>query len=149
MKQQSVRAKVMKFASKNPNGFLAKEVTAAIDAPTKQVATALWALKKNGSLTHSIDDHLYKLTGVNKTVATETPDKPKREASEVVPVAMLNKAHSAYADVVGQLRAERDNHAEEVKTVKEKYEDSLAIIRYLEDKLFRAIQHDARRGRNS
>lgn len=136
MKKQSVREQIVKFANTQTDGFLAREVLNAIKAPAKQVTSALWLLKKNGVLAHDKANHRYKLTGVNKAPAL---------AADTVPISILNKAHSAYADLVGELQSER----EKVSKAKEQYEDALAIIRYLEDKLFRAIRHDARRGSNS
>lgn len=144
MKKITVRQQVMRFADKHPEGFTAAQAREAIKVTAKRLYVVLWQMKKAGVLTHDEAAHTYALTGVNKKkVAPEVPPPMVPMPEPQKPIVIKDtKEVSSLRFQVSQLK----KYNEEVE---ERYNDALAIVRYLEDKLFRAIQHDARRGSNT
>ena len=145
MKKQSVRQQVLNFANKHPDGFTAADVRKAIKADPKRLYVVLWQMKKSGELKHNDSTHIYSLsslTGVNKKPVVVKPEPPSTKPDYEI---MLKKADESYADLAARLQDERQRRTK----TEERYNDALAIVRYLEDKLFKAIQYDVRRGSNT
>lgn len=140
MKKLSARSQLVNFAKKHPEGFTVAQARQHVKGTPSRISVLLWQLKKDGELKHDPKTGIYVLTDVNK------PAETTNEVDEVKDLKnMLTRADSSYADLAGQLVAAKTEN----KKVKEHYEDALAIIRYLEDKLFKAIQYNARNGSNA
>lgn len=176
MKKKSLTQRIIHAATINPNGVTAQQLKAAVPNTGNAVSVALWKLKKTGVLSHDAKTGLYTLTGVNKSEAEAAPvvtdatpvvtdatpvvtavapkkkrgrpakpktitvtvhDKPSAEYKK-----MLERADETYADLAARMQWLQSEHVK----LGERHTDALAVIRYLEDKLFRAIQLDARRG---
>jgi hypothetical protein len=109
------------------NGGLPKsEIAKAIGLPSKRVGAPLWVLKDRGVI-ELTDDGLYKLTGVNTIVATTTVPKQDAQAKRDRKEVMELKERCLYL-----------NNALTSRT--EQLTDSLAIIRYLEDKFIKTVR---------
>ena len=144
----STTKKVIAFARTKPEGFKAAEVRAVIKGDPKRLYVALSTLKKKGALTHDAATGVYKLgeSMVNsKTVQVTAPTPEKKSKGFENLMSMVREENL-------KIKKERedaaltmlDNMLKEVQETSEKYQDALAIIRYLESKLITAIQHDAR-----
>lgn len=152
-KKSTISSYIMRVAKENPNGFSAATVREILPADRhNRLSTGLWLLKKRGVLSHNEAEGTYKLTAVNKSEATKA-QKPEvkrtyvRKAPTQQALVDMTREHqrqiTAYDVQITRLR-------EELRRADEKHNDALAIIRYLEDKLFKAIQFDARQnGRNA
>ena len=159
MKRKSLTQQIVHAATINPDGVTATQMKNATGRTGNVVSVALWKLKKDGVLTHDPKTGVYKLTPVNKTPDADTaaPTEPKRKrgrpAKKVKLLtttsdqsikqyqATLKRADESYADLAARMMHLR----EDFRSLTERHEDALAIIRYLEDKMFTAIRHDARR----
>lgn len=160
MKKKSLTQRIIHAATINPNGVTAAQIKNAVPNTGNAVSVALWKLKKEGVLSHDIKTGVYKLTGVNKSEAEATPvvpaATPKKRGRPVKKLTVtVNDAPPAFKESreisnlkfqVSQLGSELGDMTERAAKLNVQYEDALAVIRFLEDKLFRAIQHDARRG---
>lgn len=145
MKKFNTREQVIAFAKQNPDGFKSADVRAAVKAKANRISVMLWHLKKQGVLEHDINTGVYKLTGVNKSEATPTPTPAP--APKPTPKATPKAASKPTLDIHYERLAER--HVELRDTCDKlnvQYQDALAVIRWLEEKLIKAIQYDARRG---
>ena len=101
------------------------------------ISTALWNLKQIGVISHA-DNGEYILTNVNKTQEQVTPVKAEPKVND----RRLQDA-LAKAEIWRESAQSKHMIAEKLNV---KYEDALAVIRYLEDKLFKLIQSNARNG---
>lgn len=162
MKKKSLIQQIINAATINPNGVTAAQIKNAVPNTKNAVSVALWKLKRDGVLTHDPKTGVYKLTDVNKSVAPDaTPAAPapasakpkaKPRAKTITTVtsdksikeyqATLKRADESYADLAARMM----NLRKDFDGLRERHEDALAIIRYLEDKMFKVIQFDARRG---
>jgi hypothetical protein len=95
------------------------------------ISTALWNLKQIGAISHA-DSGEYTLTPVNKT------EKPAPKVND----RRLQDA-LAQANIWREEAQSKTMIAEKLNV---RYEDALAVVRYLEDKLFKLIQSNARNG---
>ena len=95
------------------------------------ISTALWNLKQIGVISHA-DSGEYTLTPVNKT------EKPAPKVND----RRLQDA-LAQANIWREEAQSKTMIAEKLNV---RYEDALAVVRYLEDKLFKLIQSNARNG---
>lgn len=124
--KKSVGSKILAFAKERGGWFSATDVRQAIKAKPERIYVELSVLKKKGLLNHDAAARKYILNQNSKTVQVTAPTaaqpKPKQPAFD--PAIML------------------DNILKQVQQTEEKYEDALAIIRYLENKLYVAIQRD-------
>jgi hypothetical protein len=110
-----------------------------------RISVVLWQLKKAGVITHNLKTGFYSLTPVNKT---EEPVEQPKAQPKVAPAVTERQLHIAQRDAKywKELAEERHELATKLNV---KYEDALAIVRYLEEKLFKAVQFNTRNGRNS
>lgn len=121
--------------------------------PKNQIATALWKLRTKGVL--SKDDNTGKytvLTGVNAPAPAEVKPKAKAKPKAVAKPAaedkLAKRLHVAERDA--KYWAERANDINNAyQKLRLGHEDALAIIRYLENKLYVALQMVAKNGSNS
>lgn len=132
--------------------------------PKNQIATALWRLRAKGVL--SKDDNTGKytvLTGVNAPAPAEVKPKTAPKAKAKAPTkrpphttAELNKKlKEANEEIVywskqyHELAHKKAVTHEQWLNLRQQHEDALAIIRYLENKLYVALQQVAKNGSNS
>jgi hypothetical protein len=101
------------------------------------ISTAIWNLKKIGVVVHYADSGEYTLTSVNKT-EKPTPAKAEPKVNDRRLQEALAEAH------IWRENAQSKTMIAEKLNVR--YEDALAVVRYLEDKLFKLIQSNARNG---
>jgi len=171
MKKKSLTQRIIHAATINPNGVTAQQIKNAVPNTPNAVSVAFWKLKKEGVLSHDPKTGLYTLTGVNKSEAEATPvvadatptapkpvakkrGRPAKPKAKTITVTvndkpsveykrMLERADATYADLAARMQWLQGEHVK----LGEQHTDALAVIRYLEDKLFKAIQIiDARRG---
>jgi hypothetical protein len=141
MKKPTMRTRLINFANKHPEGFTVAQAREGLKSTSSRCSVLLWKMKKDGELTHDAKTKQYKLTGVNKAPAL--PAAPKAEKPIVLaPKGSYERENTDLKFQVAQLR-------NELARMDREQANSVAIIRYLEDKLFKAIQHDARNGRNA
>lgn len=162
----STRKLIMKFASEHPDGFTAGDLTGVINSKTSRKSVMLWQLKKDGVLEHNKQTGVYKLVKpipvIEDTVTKAIPEVVADTIAEVTAgrkkrkyTRRAKKADAPSASTLVKRLQESEKYAlllqprldymrKEYKVLSDKYTDALAIIRYLEDKLFKAIQHDAR-----
>lgn len=149
---KSLATRVMEYAAAHPT-FKSADVTAVCsDKPSGQVQTTLWALRKKGLLTKDEATGAYSvLTGVNAPPTEAKPevkDKPKAVEKPTGNAALEKKLHIAERDAkYWQERSEMHMHT--ITALRQQHEDALAIIRYLENKLYIALQMVAKNGGNS
>lgn len=162
MKKKSLMQRIINAATINPKGVTAAQIKNSVSNTPNAVSVALWKLKKDGVLTHDPKTGVYTLTGVNKSEAVATPvapaATPKKRGRPAKPKAITVSVHSDLPAPkeskevtnlkfqVSQLSLELKEMTERAARLNVQYEDALAVIRFLEDKLFKAIQFDARRG---
>ena len=148
MKKVSNVKRVIDFAKNSPNGFTVEDVKQQVKGVVpNSLYSLLWKLKKSGFLTHDPETHKYmvadasaiKLTAVNKTA------KPKKHVIGATPLPPKGSDEREIRELGYRVHGLKN----QVTRIEGQYIDALAIIRYLEDKLFKAIQHDARNGSNS
>jgi len=129
----SLQNEIMDYLKNFPEGVKVASIHAAIKRSPPQVTSTLWKMKKLGKVSHSKETHLYKLlTDVNKTKQAE-PKVNDRRLQDAL----------AQADIWREEAQSKTMLAEKLNV---RYEDALAVIRYLEDKLFKVIQSNARNG---
>jgi len=122
--KQTINQRIV--AALKDGGLPKAEVAKAVGLPSKRVGAPLWVLKDRGVI-ELTDDGLYKLTGVNTIVATTTVPKQDAQAKRDRKEVMELKERCLYL-----------NNALTSRT--EQLTDSLAIIRYLEDKFIKTVR---------
>ena len=138
-KKPSVRDRVIAFAKNKKmytnNGWFAPSefVAANTDIPAAQVHVVLGILKKRGILKHDKKKKVYFLNTPQLSPVNQNPEKPK-----------LDPARENDARTINYLIEEQNRLEAEISLLDEKYDDALAVIRYLEDKLIKTIQYTAR-----
>lgn len=125
----SQKQQIIEHAKAHPEGFKAVDLAYTGMKPN-HIARKLWEMKKKKILTHNMKKHTYSLNTFNKT--------PTPKAKTKVDYKSVDPRDDAVAAKI------LDGMLKEQIEVTEKYQDALAIIRYLENKLLIAIQHDAR-----
>ena len=101
------------------------------------ISTALWNLKQIGVLNHA-DNGEYTLTDVNKKQEQAVPIKAEPKVND-------RRLQDALAQA-NMWREEAQSKTMIAEKLNVRYEDALAVVRYLEDKLFKLIQSNARNG---
>jgi len=151
-KTKSIGQQIIEVLEKNGTVKLAGIRESLPDAKATYISTALWNLKKIGVVNHDLVNGEYTLTSVNKTSEQVVP-KAKPSHSEAVKEGMartisklntqiadykktLDRADTVYEELSTRYRVLQSTHNQ----IKEAHEDALAIIRYLENKLFVAIK---------
>jgi hypothetical protein len=136
---------LMQLAQSSPNGFTTKDARTQIKGlRASTLHSMLWKLKRDNVLKR---DDAGKYTLVNAPAPTpaanvSTRVYKKKERPQSSGDAMYEREIRDLTFRVRQL----NEHTAQLKT---QLDDALSIIRYLEDKLFKAIQFDARNGSNS
>jgi hypothetical protein len=145
MNQVTYKQRVIDLAKKNPAGITTKDVKREVKGITPTTMYALlWTMKKAGILVHDREANVYKLAGV-LTAVNKSPEpeaKPEPKATPLPPKGSYEREIRELTFRVSQLNAH-------ITTQHNQLTDALAVIRYLEGKLFKAIQFDARNGGNS
>jgi len=137
---------LMQLAQSSPNGFTTKDARTHIKGlRASTLHSMLWKLKRDNVL---VRDDAGKYTLVNAPAPTpaanvSTPVYKKKQ--RLMSAEDAGVSRRVYDDLAHQLTRTQTSLA----NMKQRYEDALSIIRYLEDKLFKAIQFDARNGSNS
>ena len=121
------KQRIINYAKQNPNGFTPKQLLADANIKDKNIWVTLSGMKKAGVLVHDPKTSTYRL-------ATPEPTSQKKVLKP------FNKKQQPAFDPAIML----DNILNQVQQTEEKYQDALAIIRYLEGKLYTVIQRDAR-----
>lgn len=150
MKKPTNVDRVMQLAHKKADGFTSGEAhTVCKDAGKNTVGALLWNLKKKGVLVHDRATGIYKLAEDRKlTPVNNLPaDEPQEEADRKK-WKMLIKAAATEATNAGMQKVMENYNAltQQHNTLREQYQDALAIIRYLENKLYIVIQQQAKNG---
>ena len=123
----SLQNEIMDYLKNFPEGVKVASIHGAIKRPPQQVTSTLWKMKKLGKVSHNKDTHLYKLlTDVNKTKQAE-PKVNDRRLQDAL----------AQADIWREEPQSKTMLAEKLNV---RYEDALAVIRYLENKLYLLIK---------
>jgi predicted RNase H-like nuclease (RuvC/YqgF family) len=136
---------LMQLAQSSPNGFTTKDARTQIKGlRASTLHSMLWKLKRDNVLKR---DDAGKYTLVNAPAPTpaanvSTRVYKKKERPQSSGDAVYEREIRDLTFRVRQL----NEHTAQLKT---QLDDALSIIRYLEDKLFKAIQFDARNGSNS
>jgi predicted RNase H-like nuclease (RuvC/YqgF family) len=136
---------LMQLAQSSPNGFTTKDARTQIKGlRASTLHSMLWKLKRDNVLKR---DDAGKYTLVNAPASTpaanvSTRVYKKKERPQSSGDAVYEREIRDLTFRVRQL----NEHTAQLKT---QLDDALSIIRYLEDKLFKAIQFDARNGSNS
>ena len=95
------------------------------------ISTALWNLKQIGVISHA-DSGESTLTPVNKTEKPAPKVNDRRLQDALAQVEIWRESAQSKTMIAEKLNV--------------RYEDALAVVRYLEDKLFKLIQSNARNG---
>ena len=151
-KSKSVSQQIVGVLKKSGTLRLADIRIALPDIKTNYISSALWNLKKSGGVNHNIDSGEYTLTSVNKTQEQAAPiEKPSH--SEAVKDGMaktisklniqiadykktLDRADMVYEELSNRYKVLQSTHSQ----VQEVHVDALAVIRYLENKLYVVIK---------
>lgn len=126
------------------------DIRAALPKMTPNtVSVALWQLKETKEVTHNRKTGVYALTDVNKSAEPTVTEAPKVEPKpKVAPAVSEKRLHIAQRDA--KYWHERSEMLMGTLTqLREQHEDALAIIRYLEGKLYIALQQGNKNGRNA
>lgn len=123
------------------------DIRAALpDTKTSNISTTLWVLKKQGKIEHDIEYGLYALTSVNKKA--EAPKEEPKAEPKIAPAVKEKQLHIAQRDAKYWKGVAEERTALATR-LNVQYEDALAIIRYLENKLYVVMQQGNKSGRNS
>jgi DNA-binding HxlR family transcriptional regulator len=151
-KSKSVSQQIVSVLKKSGTLRLADIRIALPDIKTNYISSSLWNLKKAGTVNHNIDSGEYTLTSVNKTQEQAAP-KEKPSHSEAVKEGMaktisklnmqiadykktLDRADTVYEELSNRYKVLQSTHSQ----VQEVHVDALAVIRYLENKLYVVIK---------
>ena len=150
-KSKSVGQQIVSVLKKNGAVKLADIRKELPNVKASYISTALWNLKKIGVVSHA-DSGEYTLTSVNKTQEQAAP-KEKPSHSEAVKEGMaktisklnmqiadykktLDRADMVYEELSNRYKVLQSTHSQ----VQEVHVDALAVIRYLENKLYVVIK---------
>lgn len=121
------KQRVINFASNYPAGFSASDLKNALKSKSPNLVSALlWAMKKDGVLVHDKEAGLYRLANTNtNTNGNGSGTHIANTAPAKEPVIPFDEYETVLLDYA---------------SLKQKHDDALAIIRYLESKLLTTIQ---------
>lgn len=161
---KSVMDCVKEFASAHKTFTIDDVCKTYSGVPKTQISTALWKLRGAGIVAKHEDGMYTVLTDVNKPVGVPKPfvTKPKPTHSEAVKSGMaktisklnteiaehkktIARADQVYEDLATRYKVLQSTHG----SLRQQHEDALAIIRYLENKLYVALQQVAKNGSNA
>jgi hypothetical protein len=136
--------RVMEIANTYPDGFTTVDVRKQIKGINlSSMHALLWTLKNKGVLTHD------KVSGVYKLATAPAPAPAADVSTPVNKKRLQSSGDAVYEREIRNLTFRVRQLNEHTKNLQTQIDDALAIIRYLEDKLFKAIQFDARNGSNT
>ena len=139
---KSVLQQVKEYLADNAT-IVVSEFAKASGLPRNQISTALWKLQKLDMVKKAgvgVYERL-ELTPVNKP-------KKKRKVRAKQTVTMTDRAVVAERDN-RFYKEQLEDFAGRLRSLNVKYQDALVLIRYLEEKLFKAIQFDAKNNGNA
>lgn len=145
-------ATVIELAKNSPDGFTVKDVKKQIKGVIPNSLYALmWKLKRDKILSHDKVTGKYTLVGDPSAIKSTRVNKSKKPKTRLQSAETVQSLPSkgSYEREIRELGHKVHALRTHVTRLEGQYHDSLAIIRYLEDKLFKAIQFDARNGSNS
>lgn len=144
----SVMQRVKEFATANKTFTLADVCKAHPGVPKNQLSTALWKLRKAGAVAKDEAGVHTVLTDVNKPMEAKAKAKPKkrRVAKDPNVNETYEKLIRAQAQDIRTVRDQLDRTQDALLNLRQQHEDALAIIRYLESKLYVALQMVAKNG---
>ena len=137
-KSKSIAQSVIDVLEEKGTLKLAEIRKALPTVESKYLSATLWNLKKIGVINHDKPYGTYTLTSVNKTQEQAVPIKAEPKVND----RRLQDA-LAQANIWREEAQSKTMIAEKLNV---RYEDALAVVRYLEDKLFKLIQSNARNG---
>lgn len=159
---KTVMQRVKEFATANKTFTLADVCKAHPDVPKNQLSTALWELRNTGAIAKDDAGVYTVLTDVNKPVKVKATVKPKAKASKPRPPSAkvtierleirINEAMHEILQWSGKAKDAQERLLatdSALTTLRQNHDDALAIIRYLESKLYVALQMVAKHGSNS
>lgn len=141
---KSVMDYVKEFASANKTFTINQVYEAYPDKSKPQIQTALWKLRNAGMVAKAEDGTYTVLTDVNKPVAQKPRVAKDPDVNET-----YEKLIRSQAQEINILRGQLDRAQDALLNLRRDHEDALAIIRYLENKLYVALQMVAKNGGNS
>ncbi len=148
-----VMQRVKEFATATNTFTFADAHMALSDIPRGQVSTALGKLRKAGFITKDDAGVYTVLTDVNKPVEAKAKAKAKPKKRRVAKDPNVNETYEklirAQAQDIRTVRDQVDRTQDALLNLRQQHEDALAIIRYLESKLYVALQMVAKNGSNS
>ena len=156
--EKSVMDCVKEFIAAGNTTFTLKDLMGAYtDKPKNQLATALWKLRSNGTVTKHEDGRFTVLTGVNAPAPEQKPSHSeavkggmakaiRKLNSEVADYKKtLDRADRVYEELSTRYQVLQSTHT----SLQQHHEGALAIIRYLENKLYVVIKQANKNGSNS
>lgn len=143
-------AKVIELAKNSPDGFTVKDVKKQIKGVIPNSLYALmWKLKRDKILSHDKMTGKYTLVGDPSAIKSTRVYKSKKPKTRLQSAETALPSKGSYEREIRELGHKVHALKTHVMRLEGQHHDALAIIRYLEDKLFKAIQFDARNGSNS
>lgn len=129
LKKATISDQILAVANKYPNGFMAEDVLCT-PKQKPSVARALKDLVDKGVLKHNPTLGDYSINKNSETVVYKSERQPVNGKS----------AEDRDAETIAFLAQQTIVNGEKYKTLHEQYTDALAIIRYLEGKVFVLLQ---------
>jgi hypothetical protein len=149
----TVMQRVKEFATATNTFTLADVCKAHPGVPKNQLSTALWKLRKAGAVAKDEAGVYTVLTDVNKPVGVKAKAKAKPKKRRVAKDPDVNETYEklirSQAQDILTVRDQLDRTQDALLNLRQQHEDALAIIRYLESKLYVALQMVAKNGSNS
>ena len=145
MKRLSNSEHVINLAKNSPDGFTVEDVKKRVKGILPNSLYALmWKLKRDRWLNHDKVTGKYVLASdIERLSPKSTPVNKTEKKPEPLP------AKGSYEREIRELTYKVQQLKDYAAQKERQVDDALSIIRYLEDKLFKAIQFDARNGGNS
>lgn len=148
---KSVMDKVKDYVTNNAV-INAKDVEKETGVPRNQISTALWKLVKKGMVIKT-GIGLYeriRLTPVNKRKKRKVT-KPRTTPNGKEIIKLKTELDHAAGEILHWRNQAHKNEAtmNQLRQADQNLQDALAVIRYLEQKLFIAIQLDAKNNGNT
>lgn len=125
LKKPSFSEQILEVANRFPNGFTIEDIQHT-KKQERSVRRAFQALVDSGKLNHDAYLESYSLPKNSETVRVTAPWRDDQES--------LGWNDESKTNLIDDLHSRLD-------TMEEKYQDALAVVRYLENKLITAIQY--------
>jgi hypothetical protein len=154
VKTKSVMEQVKEFIATHPKFKMGDVKDALPKLSRNQVGTAVWKLMHANVLRRVSADE-YELTPVNNTEQPVEKAKPVAKKKKPTPASKTAQLRAQLEDASKEIlhwHKEAQNAKKllhELRHADEQLQDALAVIRYLEHKLFIAIQFNAKNNGNA